>query len=146
MDHQPIKILLAEDNEDDIFVIQKAFKEAKLLNMVSVVKDGEEVMAYLRRQGQYRDAEMPGLLILDIRMPKKDGFEVLKEVKADPALKHLPVVVLTTSKQEEDVVRSYETGACSFVTKPVGFAQFQEMVRQFELYWVLVARIPQLQG
>lgn len=142
MDHQPIKILLAEDNEDDIFMIRKAFEEIKLMNVMDVVKDGEEAMAYLRRQGPYKDAQFPGLLLLDIRMPKKDGFEVLKEIKGDPALKHLPVVFLTTSKQEEDVVKSYAGGACSFVVKPVGFTQFQEMVKQFELYWVLVSRVP----
>jgi len=143
MDHQPIKILLAEDNEDDIFLMRKAFEEAKLLNLVKVVKDGEEAMAYLRRQGQYHDAELPGLLLLDIRMPKKDGFEVLKEIKSDPALKFLPVVIMTTSKQEEDVVKSYANGACSFITKPLGFTQFQEMIKQFELYWVLVSRVPE---
>ncbi len=143
MDHQPIKILLVEDNEDDIFTIRKAFEAAKLLNVVSVVKDGEEALAYLRRQGQYHDAECPGLLLLDIRMPKKDGFEVLKEIKGDPALKSLPVIVLTTSKQEEDVVKSYAGGACSFITKPVGFEQFQKMVVQFELYWALVSRVPE---
>ncbi len=142
MDHQPIKLLLAEDNEDDIFLMRKAFGEAKLLNIVDVVKDGEEALAYLRRQGPYHDAELPGLLLLDIRMPKKDGFEVLKEIKSDSALKHLPVIMLTTSKQEEDVVKSYAGGACSFIMKPVGFTQFQELVRQFELYWTLVARVP----
>lgn len=143
MDHQPIKILLAEDNEDDVLLIRKAFKEVKLMNVMDVVKDGEEVTAYLRRQGQYRNAELPGLLLLDIRMPKKDGFEVLKEIKSDPALKSLPVIILTTSKQEEDVVTSYADGACSFITKPVGFEQFQKMVAQFELYWALVSRVPQ---
>ncbi len=142
MDHQPIHILLAEDSEDDIFVIRKAFKEGRLLNAIDVVKDGEAALAFLRRQEGYQHAKFPGLMLLDIRMPKKDGFEVLKEIKSDPALKHLPVIILTTSKQEEDVVKSYAGGACSFVVKPVGFTQFQEMVRQFELYWALVARVP----
>ena len=142
MDHRQIKILLADDNEDDVFVIRKAFEEVKLLNGMDVVNDGEEVLAYLRRQGPYHDAQLPGLVLLDIRMPKKDGFEVLKEIKSDPALKHLPVIILTTSKQEEDVVKSYAYGACSFITKPVGFEQFQKMVVQFELYWALVSRVP----
>lgn len=142
MDHKPIKILLAEDSEDDIFMVRKAFREAKLLNVVNVVTDGEEALAYLRRKGPYKDAEMPGLLLLDIRMPKKGGFEVLKEIKDDPTLRPLPVIILTTSQQEEDVVKSYAYGACSFITKPVGFTQFQEMIKQFEVYWMLVSRVP----
>lgn len=143
MSEEKIRILLADDNDDDILMIQKAFKNAKVLNGLNVVKDGEEAMAYLRREGKYKDALRPGLLLLDINMPKKDGWTVLKEVKADPELKSLPVIILTTSKQEEDVARSYAAGACSFISKPVGFQDFQQLVERFELYWLLVARVPQ---
>ncbi len=143
MAEEKIRILLAEDNDDDILMIQKAFKNVKVLNGLNVVRDGEEAMAYLRREGKYKDAERPGLLLLDINMPKKDGWTVLKELKADPELKSLPVIILTTSKQEEDVARSYSAGACSFITKPVGLQAFQQLAERFELYWVLVARLPQ---
>src|SRR3712207_2684648 len=98
MNIQPMEILLVEDNEDDIVLEQEALAEAKLVNLMYVVRDGEEAMAYLRRQGQYQDAKTPGLILLDINMPKKNGFEVLNEIKADPELWHIPVVMLTTSE------------------------------------------------
>jgi CheY-like chemotaxis protein len=138
----PINILLAEDNEDDVLMIQEAFNEANLANIIHVVSDGEQALRYLRRQPPYENARAPGLVLLDINMPRKDGFEVLEEVKTDPRLRHLPVIMLTTSHREEDVVRSYSRGACSYVTKPIDFKQFQEVVRQFGLYWSIVARVP----
>jgi CheY-like chemotaxis protein len=137
-----MEILLVEDNEDDIVLEQEALAEAKLVNLMFVVRDGEEAMAFLRREGKYQNAQMPGLILLDINMPKKNGFEVLNEVKADPALSHIPVVMLTTSDNEADVVRSYAKGACSYITKPMDFDKFREVVKQFALYWALVARIP----
>ena len=140
--HELIEILLAEDNDDDIVLIREAFTNANFLNLVNGVKDGVEAMAYLRREGEYKDKNLPGLVLLDINMPKKDGFEVLEEMKADPLLKQIPVIMLTCSKREEDVVRAYDGGACSFITKPVSFDAFQEMVGRFSLYWTLVARIP----
>jgi len=139
---QPMEILLVEDNEDDILLEQEALAEAKLVNLMSVVRDGEEAMAFLRRQGQYQDAQMPGLILLDINMPKKNGFEVLNELKADPALMHIPVVMLTTSDNEADIVKSYAKGACSYITKPMDFDKFRDVIKQFALYWALVARIP----
>ncbi|MGA9351795.1 MAG: response regulator [Anaerolineae bacterium] len=139
---QSVEILLAEDNDDDILLTRESFAEAKIINVLNVVKDGEEALAYLRREGEYKDAPMPGLLLLDINMPKKNGFEVLREVKADPALRHLPVVMLTTSQNEADVVRSYSEGACSYIMKPTRFEELNRVVKQFALYWVLVARIP----
>jgi CheY-like chemotaxis protein len=139
---QPVEILLAEDNEDDIVLTQEAFGEARLVNVLHVVRDGEEALAYLRRQGPYREAARPGLVLLDIAMPKKDGFEVLRELKADPELLSIPVVVLTTSTSEEDVIRSYTAGACSFVSKPVRAERLREVLKQFALYWVLVAKVP----
>ena len=142
MTTDPINILLAEDNEDDVLMIQEAFDEAKLTNIIDVVSDGEQAMRYLRRQPPYEGARLPGLVLLDINMPRKDGFEVLEEVKGDARLRHLPVIMLTTSHREEDVVRSYSRGACSYVTKPIDFKQFQDVVKQFGLYWTLVARVP----
>ena len=134
-------MLLVEDNDDDILMIREAFTDVKLLNM-KVVKDGEEAMAWLRRKGKYQEARLPDLLLVDLKMPKKDGFEVLREIKADPALRHLPVIILTTSSRKEDVVRSYAAGTAAYITKPVGLRKWQEMARQFAAYWTQVARVP----
>ncbi len=136
-----MEILLVEDNEDDILLEQEALADAKLVNIMYVVRDGEEAMAYLRCQGKYRDAKKPGLILLDINMPKKNGFEVLNEIKADSELRHIPVIMLTTSDNERDVVTSYSKGACSFITKPMDFNRFSAVATQFELYWAL-ARVP----
>ena len=142
MNTQPMEILLVEDNEDDILLEQEALVEVELVNLMYVVRDGEEAMAYLRREGKYQNAQLPGLILLDINMPKKNGFEVLNEIKADPALMHIPIVMLTTSDSESDIVKSYAKGACSFITKPMDFDKFREVIRQFALYWALVARVP----
>lgn len=139
---EPMEILLVEDNEDDILLEQEALADAKLVNLMSVVRDGEEALAYLRRQGKYQNARVPGLILLDINMPKKNGFEVLNEIKADAALKHIPVVMLTTSDSEADIVKSYARGACSFITKPMDFDKFRDVIRQFAIYWALVSRVP----
>jgi CheY-like chemotaxis protein len=137
-----MEILLVEDNEDDILLEQEAIADAKLVNLMCVVRDGEEALAYLRRQGPYRNSRVPGLILLDINMPKKNGFEVLNEIKADPHLMHIPVVMLTTSDSEADIVKSYAKGACSFITKPMDFDKFRDVIQQFALYWALVSRIP----
>jgi CheY-like chemotaxis protein len=142
METQPLEILLVEDNEDDILLEREALADAKLINIMSVVWDGVEAMAFLRREGQYQNAQVPGLILLDINMPRKNGFEVLNEIKADPALMHIPVVMLTTSDNEADIVKSYSKGACSYITKPMDFDKFREVVKQFALYWALVARVP----
>lgn len=134
MKSQPVEILLVEDNEDDIVLTQEAFTEAKLVNVINTVRDGEEALAYLRREGQYKVARLPGLILLDINMPKKNGFEVLEAMKVDPALRSLPVIMLTTSDREEDIVRSYADGACSYIRKPVDLDRFIDVVKQFELY------------
>ena len=139
---EPMEILLVEDNEDDIVLEQEALADAKLVNLMYVVRDGEEAMAYLRRRGKYHDAQMPGLILLDINMPKKNGFEVLNEIKTDPVLMHIPVVMLTTSDSEADIVKSYAKGACSYITKPMDFNKFGDVIKQFALYWALVARVP----
>ena len=142
MNSEPMEILLVEDNEDDIVLEQEALADAKLINLLCVARDGEQAMAYLRRHGKYQNAQAPGLILLDINMPKKNGFEVLNEIKADPALVHIPVVMLTTSDNEADIVKSYAKGACSYITKPMDFDKFRDVVKQFTLYWALVATVP----
>lgn len=139
---ETIEILVVDDNEDDVIMIQEAVEEARLLNLMHVVHDGQEAMTFLRRQAPFQDARAPGLVLLDINMPKMNGFEVLKEMKTDPALRHIPVVMLTTSHRDEDIVKSYADGACSYIPKPVDFNSFQEVAKQFSLYWALVSKIP----
>ena len=139
---EPVKILLAEDNEDDIILVQEALGEGSALRLLHVVRNGEDALAYLRREGKYEDAEQPGLLILDINMPKKNGFEVLEEVKADPTLRQIPVVMLTVTSRDEEVAKAYSKGACTFIRKPVNFEDFEKVMQQFALYWTTVATIP----
>jgi len=139
---EPLELLLVEDNEDDIVLIQEAFANARLVNVLSTVQDGEAALAYLRREGRYQGAHRPGLVLLDINMPKKNGFEVLETMKTHPQLRSIPVIMLTTSDREEDIVRSYADGACSYIRKPVDLNQFSDVIKHFELYWTLVSRIP----
>ena len=112
------------------------------MNSINNVRDGEAALAYLCQEGPYKNAVRPGLILLDINMPKKNGFEVLEAIKANPQLQPLPVIILTTSEREEDVVRSYVYGACSYIRKPVSLERFIDVVKQFEVYWTLVSRIP----
>lgn len=142
MTGRPIEILLVEDNEDDIVLIQEAFADAKLTNVINVVRDGEEALAYLRQEGKYRVARRPGLMLLDINMPKMNGFEVLDEIKKDPRYRSLPVIMLTTSEREEDIIRSYAKGACSYIQKLIDLNRFKTVIKQFEGYWTLVSLIP----
>jgi CheY-like chemotaxis protein len=142
MTNQKVEILLVEDNEDDIVIIQEVFADMKLASIVNTVGDGEEALAYLRRKGKYKVARMPDLVLLDINMPKKNGFEVLEEMKNDPRLQSLPVIMLTTSHREEDVVRSYSTGACSYIHKLVDLDKFKQLIKQFEHYWTGISRVP----
>ena len=139
-----IDILVGEDNDDDVVLIQEAFSEGKVINRITFVKDGEEAMAYLRKQGAYASAPMPGMVLSDINMPKKNGLELLADIKADPRLRALPVIMPTVSDREEDIVRSYEQGACSYIRKPVSLTRFIDVVKQFELYWSLVSLVPPL--
>ena len=122
-----IDVLLVEDDPGDVLMTREAFEEHKLHNRLDVVTDGVEAMAYLRREGEYADAPRPDLVLLDLNLPRRDGREVLAEIKADPDLRHIPVVVLTTSKAEEDILRSYELHANAYVTKPVDFDRFIEV-------------------
>lgn len=142
MTSQPVEILLVEDNEDDAVIIQEVFADMRLATLINVVRDGEEALAYLQRQGKYKVARMPDIVLLDINMPKKNGFEVLEEMKKDPRLQSLPVIMLTTSHREEDVVLSYAKGACSYMHKLVDLDQFKHLIMQFEQYWTSTSRIP----
>lgn len=140
-----VTILMADDDEDDCMLAREALAESRLANDLYLVRDGEELMDYLYQRGQYTDLKLaprPGLILLDLNMPKKDGREALREIKADPQLKHIPVVVLTTSKAEEDIYRSYELGANSYITKPVTFASLVEVMRTIGKYWFEIVELP----
>lgn len=141
----PITILLADDDEDDRLLATEALNEARLANQVLSVEDGEELMDYLLRRGRYAEpgaAPRPGLILLDLNMPRKDGREALKEIKADPELRQIPVVVLTTSKAEEDILRTYDLGVNSFITKPVSFEGLVDVMRTLAMYWFKIVRLP----
>lgn len=140
--YQTLSVLLVDDNEDDIILIREAFEGAKLVQILSSVNDGDEALAYLRKEGFHAQAQTPALVLLDLNMPRKNGFEVLEEMKLDPALKHIPVVVLTTSKRDEDVLHSYQKGASSYLSKPADLKKLSQMTKHFELYWALTAKVP----
>jgi two-component system, chemotaxis family, response regulator Rcp1 len=139
---RPIEILLVEDSPSDTQLTIEALKEAMVRNRLNVVEDGVEGLAFLRREGKYREAPRPDLVLLDLNLPRKDGREVLAEVKGDADLKAIPVVVLTTSRAEADVLRAYELHANCYITKPVDFEQFLEVVRAIESFWLCVVTLP----
>jgi CheY-like chemotaxis protein len=139
---QPIIILMADDDADDRMLAKEALEESRVANDLRFVEDGEELMDYLYRRGNHTDAPRPGLILLDLNMPKKDGREALKEIKADPDLRRIPVVVMTTSMADEDVFRSYDLGASSFITKPVTFDRLVEMMKAMGRYWVEFVELP----
>ncbi len=142
MSSQAINILLVEDNPADVLLTQEALDESKLLNCVSIVKDGEEALAFLRKEGKYKDAITPDLILLDLNLPRKDGREVLKEIKEDPDLMVIPVVILTTSAADEDVLRTYQLHANCYIMKPVNFAQFTRVVQTIESFWFSIVKLP----
>jgi len=137
-----IQVLLVEDNPGDVRLTKEALKEGKMLNRVTVVGDGVEALSFLRRQGKYADAGQPDLILLDLNLPKKDGRQVLAEIKADPGLKRIPVVVLTTSSAEEDILKTYDLHANCYVTKPVDLEQFMHVVKSIEDFWITVVKLP----
>ena len=139
---RPIQILMVEDNPDDIELTVEALKDARVENFLSVVKDGEEALSYLRCQGKYPRAVRPDLILLDLNMPKKNGRDVLREIKNDPHLKRIPVVILTTSQAEEDILHTYDLHANCYITKPVDFNQFLKVVRSIEDFWLTVVKLP----
>jgi CheY-like chemotaxis protein len=137
-----IDVLLVDDDPGDTLMIREAFEHNKVRNALECVADGVQAMQYLRREGEYRDAARPDLILLDLNLPRKDGREVLAEIKGDPALATIPVVVLTTSHAEEDVLKSYQLHANAYVTKPVDFERFIEVVRQIDEFFVTVVKLP----
>ena len=139
---RPVEILLVEDNPGDVRLTVEALKENKLHNNLHVVGDGEEAMAFLRRESEYADVPRPDLILLDLNMPKKDGRETLAEIKEDPDLKRIPVVILTTSQAEEDVLKTYDLHANCYVTKPVDLDQFIKVVKAIEAFWLTIVRLP----
>ena len=142
MDATPIEILMVEDNDGDVFLTMEALKEAKVANQVHVVHDGVEALEFLRRQGKYAAAPRPDLILLDLNLPRKDGREVLAEIKPDPALRTIPVVVLTSSSAEQDVTKSYDLSANCYIVKPVDFHGLMEVVKSIEDFWLTVVRLP----
>jgi CheY-like chemotaxis protein len=137
-----ISVLLVEDDPGDVMLIREAFAENKVGNVLSVVSDGVEAMKFVRGEGEYAALERPDLVLLDLNLPRKSGAEVLAEIKGDPSLSTIPVVVLTTSQAEEDVLRSYEMHANAYVTKPVDFERFGEIVRQIDEFFVGIVKLP----
>lgn len=142
---KPITILMADDDRDDCLLVKDAFIESRLVNDLRFVEDGEDLMDYLYNRSKYSDvtvAPRPGLVLLDLNMPRKDGREALMEIKADPDLRGIPIVVLTTSKQEEDILRSYDVGANSYITKPVTFKGLVEVIKSLGKYWLEIVELP----
>jgi CheY-like chemotaxis protein len=137
-----VDVLLVEDDDGDVLMTKEAFEHHKIRNNLHVVNDGEQALQFLRREGEYADAPKPGLILLDLNLPRRDGREVLAELKNDPELRLIPVVVLTTSEAEEDIVRSYALHANAYVSKPVDFVRFIEVIRQIDDFFVTVVKLP----
>jgi CheY-like chemotaxis protein len=138
---QAMHVLLVEDDPGDVLMTREAFEHYKLRNVLDVVTDGEQALQFLRRSGDYADAPRPGLILLDLNLPRVDGLEVLAEIKADPVLKVIPVVILTTSQAQQDVLRSYALHANAYVSKPVDFETFMEVIRQIDNFFVTVVKL-----
>lgn len=137
-----IEILLVEDDPGDVRLTMEAFKKAKLLNHISVVEDGVQALAFLRKQGEYSRAPSPDVILLDLNMPRKDGHAVLAEVKTDPALKRIPVIILTTSQDEQDILRAYDKHANCFITKSVDLKEFFAVIGAIESFWLSIVKLP----
>ncbi len=138
----PIEILLVEDNPGDVRLTQEAVREAKIRNTLNVVNDGEQAIAYVRRQGEFADRPRPDLILLDLNLPRKDGREVLQDLKCDPDLHRIPVVVLTSSEAEQDILRTYDLYANAYVTKPVDLEQFMHVVSSIQDFWLNIVKLP----
>jgi CheY-like chemotaxis protein len=139
---RPIEILLVEDNPGDARLAKEAIREGKVHNRLNWVPDGVEALAYLAKEGNYKDAPRPDLILLDLNLPRKDGREVLAQIKGNPALMSIPVVVLTTSQAEEDILRAYHLNANCYITKPVDLEQFIKVVRTIEDFWLTIVKLP----
>jgi len=138
----PVEILLVEDNEGDIRLTKEAFRESMVWNHMNVVRDGAEALAFLRREGKYTDAIRPGIILLDLNLPKRSGIEVLEEIKRDDELKHIPVVVLTSSQAEQDILNSYNFHANCFISKPLDLEQFLQVVQSIKDFWLTIVKLP----
>jgi CheY-like chemotaxis protein len=144
-ERKAVVILVADDDEDDRLMAREALEEARLANDLRFVEDGEELLDYLRHQGRYTEPEAaprPGLILLDLNMPRKDGREAIREIKADPELRQIPIVVLTTSKADEDIQRTYDLGVNSFITKPVSFGSLVDIMQTLGKYWFQIVELP----
>ena len=139
---RPVEILLVEDNPGDVRLTEEALKEGRVINNIHLAKDGVEAMSFLQRGGEYSNAVRPDLILLDLNLPKKDGREVLVEIKKDEELRRIPVVILTTSRAEEDIIRTYDYHANCYITKPVDFDQFINVVKSIEDFWLSVVKLP----
>jgi CheY-like chemotaxis protein len=142
MNMEAINILLVEDNPGDIDLTKEAFQEGKIANHIEVVTDGEQAMSYLRKEGEYSGAVTPDIVLLDLNLPKKDGREVLKEIKNDKSLKHIPVIILTTSQADEDVSAAYDNYANCYIRKPVDMDKFIEVAQKVEDFWLSIVKLP----
>jgi len=138
----PIEILLVEDNPDDVELTTRSFKKARMQNRVSVAGDGVEALAFLRREGKYAGAPRPDIILLDLNLPRMSGQELLETVKRDPALKDIPVIILTTSKSEEDIMKTYREQANCFISKPVLMEDFDRVIRTLQDFWFVIVKLP----
>ena len=141
-DYRVVDVLLVEDDPGDVLMTREAFEHYKIRNALHVVTDGEQALQFVRQQGEFADAPRPGLIMLDLNLPRRGGLEVLAELKADPGLRLIPVVILTTSQAEEDIIRSYAKHANAYVTKPVDFERFIEVIRQIDSFFITVVKLP----
>lgn len=140
--NRSVEILLIEDNEADVRLTKEGIKEAKIRNSLSIVNDGEAAMAYLNKQSPYQNTTTPDLILLDLNLPKMDGRQVLEEIKEDSNLKHIPVVILTSSNAEKDILKSYKLHANCYITKPIGLEQFVEVIKSIEDFWFSIVKLP----
>ena len=139
---QPAEILLVEDNPGDVRLVQEALRESKIINQLHAVSDGKEALAFLRKQGSYANSRRPDLILLDLNLPRKDGREVLSEIKADPDLRRIPVVIVTSSKAEDDILKSYNHHANCYITKPLDLEKFIEVVKAIQDFWISIVKLP----
>jgi len=140
---KPINILLVEDNPGDVRLTKEGFKEGKVYNNLYVAEDGEEAMTFLRQEDPYLDVPRPDIILLDLNLPKKDGREVLEEIKGDPDLRRIPVIILTTSKAEEDILKTYDLHANCYITKPVNLEDFISITKSIENFWLSIVKLPE---
>jgi CheY-like chemotaxis protein len=142
IEHPAVDVLLVEDDQGDVLMTREAFEFFKIRNELHVVGDGEQALQFVHRKGKYRNSPRPGLILLDLNLPRRDGLEVLAELKADPELRVIPVVILTTSQAEEDILRSYSLHANAYISKPVDFERFMHVIRQIDNFFVTVVSLP----